>query len=258
MLKRTTEEVAKYFEENGCVLLGEYTGAMDKMMYQCSCGEISEMSWNNFTKGKRCGHCAKYGQKKKRSVEQVQKIFADRGAKFLDNEFKGVHHNHNYICKCGYKSVISFAGFYHQQQDCKKCAIQKRSGPNNHGWIVDREQKRLNHLFRKKCYKALSSSLKATNQDKVGHTSDIIGYGPKELQEHVKKHPNWKNVKDENWQLDHIFPIDAFIEHEIRDLSLINHLDNLRPVTQFENYSKHNKYNKSEFFAWLKKHGINL
>jgi hypothetical protein len=43
ILKRTTEEVAKYFEEQGCKLLGEYTGAMVPMEYICICGRTSKM-----------------------------------------------------------------------------------------------------------------------------------------------------------------------------------------------------------------------
>ena len=253
MSKRTTEEAAAYFNENNCELLSEYCDATSKLKYRCSCGEIGNTSWNNFTKGKRCGKCAKCGLCKKRSVAEVKNIFKDRGCVFLDDHFSGIHELHNYICKCGSRSQISLAGFHHQQQNCKQCGIEKNTGENNHMWIADRQQKRLNDLFRKKCYKALNSSLKATGKEKVGHTSDMLGYTPAELQEHIKNDPNWVGVKDEDWHIDHFWPIQAFVDHGINDIALINCLENLRPITQRENNIKSGKYDEKKFLKWLNK-----
>lgn len=54
--------------------------------------------------------------------------------------------------------------------------------------------------------------------------------GYKQLQEHIKNHPNYENLKDVKWHIDHIFPITAFAKYNIRDISLINYLENLRPL----------------------------
>jgi hypothetical protein len=231
-LKRTTEDVKKYFEEQGCELLGEYLGVQIKMKYRCKCGNISEINWNHFSHGKRCGLCVKTGQKKKRSLEEIQKIFKERGCEFLDLEFKGITYKHNYKCKCGKIKQITFSGFHHQNQYCNDCRLEKNRGSNHHMWQEDREQVVLNKKFRKKCYKALQSSLKATGKVKVGRTTDMLGYSPKELQEHITKHPNWENVKREDWAIDHIFPIKAFIDYGIKDIKVINRLDNLRPISK--------------------------
>lgn len=251
MLKYTTSYIAEYFKQHNCKLLDEYCGCQSKMKYRCSCGEIGFTSWNNFTKGKRCGHCAKCGHSKKRSLEQVEQIFLERGCEFLDDEFKGIHYKHRYRCQCGREAKITFGGFHHQNQLCKECGSQKNTGSGNHGWIKDRKQKRLNDLFRKRCYKALASSLKAVGKLKVGCTSDMLGYSPKELQEHVKQHPNWPKVKNGDWHLDHIFPIQAFQDYVIDDVSLINCLDNLRPISQQENNQKRDKYSRKEFEEWI-------
>jgi hypothetical protein len=250
-LKRTTEEVTKYFEDQGCKLLDEYTGCMDLMDYQCKCGEYSSITWNNFTKGKRCGYCVKQGQKKKRSLEEVKKIFRDRGCEFLDSEFKGIHFKHRYRCKCGMESQITFAGFHHQNQYCYKCGIEKNKGPRHHGWKPDREQFRLDKLFKKKCYSTLRKVLVKTGLKKLGRTSEVLGYTPQQLQDHIKSHPNWEKVKDKSWHLDHIFPIMAFLEYGIKDIKLINALDNLQPLIGEENISKADTYNKEEFILWL-------
>jgi len=261
-LKRTTEEVKQYFKEQGCELLGEYLGAQIKMKYRCSCDNISEINWNHFTQGKRCGLCKKHGQKKKRNLKEVQQIFKDRDCEFLDKEFKGVNHKHNYRCKCNRLAQISFIGFFHQNQNCYRCGIEKNSGPNharwngNRGsdhprWIPDREEARLRKLFRKRCYKAVRATLLATGKEKVGKTTALLGYTPKQLQDHIISHPNWNLVKNENWHIDHIFPLIAFIEHGINDIALINCLDNLRPISQVENNHKWATYDKKEFKQWL-------
>lgn len=140
----------------------------------------------------------------------------------------------------------------------KECGLEKLRGSNHHNWVDDREKLKLDRTFRKRCYKALQSSLKATDKEKVGRTSDMLGYGPKELQEHITNHPNWDNVKDKRWHLDHIFPIEAFIQHKIYDLKLINCLENLRPITQRENNQKKDKYGNGdyEFKVYNLRYGI--
>lgn len=255
-LKRTTEEVKEYFKKQGCELLGEYQGCQTKMKYRCHCGNISDICWNHFSHGKRCGMCAKTGNKKKKTLEEVQKIFKDRGCEFLDSEYKGVEYKHNYKCKCGRVCQISFTGFHTQKQNCYECGLEKNKGSGHHMWIEDREQARLKSLFRKKCYKAVSSSLAAINKTKVGRTTELLGYTPKELQKYITSHPNWELVKDTKWHVDHIFPIQAFVEHGITDIKIINCLKNLRPLTQTENNKKWATYDKTEFETWLKNNDI--
>ena len=81
----------------------------------------------------------------------------------------------------------------------------------------------------------------------------MLGYSSKELQKHVQSLPNWKNVKDRHWHLDHYFPIQAFIDYGIKDIKLINCLDNLQPLSRKENLIKSCKYDKKEFEKWLNK-----
>jgi hypothetical protein len=255
-LKYTTKQMKIEFKKRGCKLLGEYCGALTKMKYQCSCGQISEISWNNFSRGRRCGYCHPTGRKKKYTLEEVQKIYKDRGCEFLEDEFKGIIHIYKYRCECGRICKKQFSAFYHQDQLCHECGLEKNQKEGHHMWIADREQKRLNDLFRKKCYKSLRSTLKATNQEKVGKTTELLGYTPQQLREHIESHPDWKKVKNADWQLDHIFPIYAFVEHDIKDISLINSLDNLRPATRKKNRDKWYKYDKNKFHKWLKSKGF--
>lgn len=383
MTKRTTEDVRKYFEEQGCELLNEYTHSQDKLEYKCRCGKISTTVWSNFKKGHRCGFCVKSSNKKKRSLEEVKQIFQDRNCEFLDNEFKNSNFKHNYKCKCGVVSKITFAAFFRQNQHCYQCGLEKikqkqklsleevkkifsaekcelleaeyhgsnvkmnykcecgrngltdldhfrrghrcgfcglkgrnkkysinevkeifekrgykfldnefkgsehkhnyqckcgaigkitltacrknkncdkcrvlKKGEKAHNWIKDRKQAKLNNSFRKKCYKALEHTYNMIGGKKTQHTRDILGYSPKDLQFHITSHPNWSQIKETNWHLDHIFPIAAFIEFSINDVKLINCLENLQPLSEKDNLNKSYLYNKEDFKNWLKSKNV--
>jgi ribosomal protein L37E len=252
MLKRTTKEVAEYFKQQGCELMDEYFGCQEPMDYRCKCGRYATATWNNFSRGRRCGYCHITGRKQKYHIDEMKEIFKERGCILLEAEYKDGKTPMQYICKCGRESKITFAGFHHQNQYCVECGKEKNKKERHHAWRKDRDQLKQDKLFRKKIYKALQSTLQATNKTKIGHTSDMLGYGPKELQEHITSHPNWLKVKDTNWHLDHIFPVNAFLERSIRDVKLINCLENLQPVTQLENNQKWAHYNKPAFEEWLK------
>ena len=93
--------------------------------------------------------------------------------------------------------------------------------------------------------------MKATGQTKTRSTHKLLGYKPIDLQEHILNHPDYKNCIGQDWHVDHIFPIQAFLDHGILDLKFINHLSNLRPVLGPENLSKADKYDEKEFKKWL-------
>jgi hypothetical protein len=106
-------------------------------------------------------------------------------------------------------------------------------------------------LFPKKIYKAIQTCLKYTNEEKLNHSHKLLGYTPRELQDHIQKHVNWISIKDKKWHLDHIFPIKAFIEHGIKDISIICCLENLQPLEETLNCSKNDNYDKQKFLDWL-------
>lgn len=106
---------------------------------------------------------------------------------------------------------------------------------------------RCRNLFPKKIYGALWWCYKYAGEKKMEHTHQLLGYTPKQLQNHIQNHPNWKYVKDESWHLDHIFPIIAFIRNGIKDVSLICCLENLQPISGKKNCSKNDNYDNEAF-----------
>lgn len=266
------EQVKQYFQDQSCQLLEEaYTSCNVLLNYICKCGRVGRTRFCDFkNKNYRCGFCHSTGRKKKYTLEEVQQIFKDRGCELLDKVYKNGKTIMSYRCKCGNVSKVTFFSFHHQKANCYECGLKKISedhkhrdysnlrGPNNYQWIADRDKKRENELFHKKIYKALQSSLQCTKQNKARRTKELLGYGPKELQEYISHHPNYQNVKNEMWHLDHIFPIEAFAEHGITDLKVINALDNLQPMLEKENIVKGCKYDEDSFYEYLKTKGIKL
>lgn len=108
------------------------------------------------------------------------------------------------------------------------------------------------NLFPKKCYKALRTCYQYLGETKRDRAHKLLGYSPRQLQDHIQNHPNWLLVKDEDWHLDHIFPIIAFLDAGIRDVSLMCCLENLQPLAGQANMQKNDSYDPILFESWLK------
>lgn len=244
MRKLTQKHVEEIFTNSGCELLCKYVNSRTKLVYRCLCGNISTIRLNDFRRGRRCG-CGnkRNGDRYRMSIEEIQRIFAEQGCILLSKTYENNHVPVDYICKCGRQSRISVASFQAGRR-CFECGKEKNRKP----WTKIKN--------RYKCM--LRIVLKSTGRKKNAKTFDMLGYGPKELWEHIESHPNWSKVKDVKWHIDHIFPITAFLNNNILDVKLINSLDNLQPLTEEENIRKRNKYDKEKFRNYLKTKGYDL
>jgi len=250
------ESIKKVFEENGCKLLStEYKNARTHLEYECSCGNRASIIYDSFRRGHRCRKCGtvKMADSQKDSYEDVKKYIESKGCFLAQDYYENQNTKMKMMCRCGKVFERIFNLFKTKKRYvCYGCSTESRSGENHYEWKVDREQHFEDFIFRQKCYKILKHSLKSTGKEKEGHTKDLLGYTHTELRDHVKNHPSWNKVKNGSWHLDHIFPIAAFIEHGIRDLKLINCLENLQPMEASENISKNDNYDEEEFAEWLK------
>lgn len=257
-LKHSQEYIENYYIENGCKLVkGQvYKNSSQRLKYICKCGNISRSSFNEFQSGHRCPKCGtnKTVKKLKHSQQYVEKIFKENGCKLID-VYINTETPIKYICECGNESYTYFKAFQKGHR-CKKCGIKKTSdktrGKNHYKWNDNREYVELRDLIYTKCKAMLRKCLKTTNQTKTSKTEDILGYSKKELLEHIQSHPNFENIKDSNWHLDHIIPVKAFVEHGITDLKIINHLSNLQPLSEFDNLSKGASYLEEDYLNYMK------
>lgn len=250
----TLEYVYNCFKEEGCELLEEeYINNKTKMKYRCICGDISEIQFSNFQQGQRCFKCGhrRKGEKRRLLFEYVDSVFEKNNCKLLEDKYVNSRTKMKYRCACGDLSEICFNCCYNGIR-CAECAIKENSGENHYRWIKDRVLFEENKRFKQKCCGMLRKTLKKTYQKKTDRTHLMLGYYPEDLKRYIYGHLNWKNVKDSRWHLDHIFPIQAFLDYNIKDIKLINCLENLQPLGYRENISKSDNYNKDEFESWLK------
>jgi hypothetical protein len=253
------QEVFDYFAQHNCKLLEkEYKNARTKLKYICSCGSESSIVFDSFKRGNRCRKCGnkKNSLQQRLSQEEVTKQFSDHGC-VLQDKYKKASTPLKFICKCGRQGLKSLNNFKKMPR-CKSCSLQARSGQNHYEWISDRKMKIEYDLFRDKCYKMLKIVLGKFGGIKSKRTEEMLGFSPEELIAHISGHPNWSNLKNERWHLDHIFPIKAFFDYSIKDLKLINCLENLQPLTAKQNCVKNCKYDAVAFENWLQSKGVKV
>jgi len=247
------KDIKQYFQEQRCELLeSNYVNAKHVMNYKCVCGSIAKICWSNFKSGRRCKKCrtTKITNKTRHSYQYVYDYFKNNDCFLLSAEYKNSSTLMNYQCACGNLAEICFANFKNGRR-CKKCAINNISGSNHYLWNPDRVEVAQNLHFRKRCYGVLYLALKSLGISKTTRYVSVVGYTARSLKKHIIEHSNWQKVKDKNWEVDHIFPIKAFIDCGIKDIKLVNCLDNLQPILKSENRIKSKKYNKNDFLIWL-------
>jgi hypothetical protein len=250
MTKLNLEIVSRTFEKYGCKLLeATYINSRIPMKYQCICGNISKINFSNFRRGGRCRKC--FIKKEKLSLEFIQNYFKDNNCELLETEYDKCTKPMKYKCICGNIAMISWSNFKKGRR-CKECKRSKLSGENNSRWIKDREQYHRNRSFSIRCRSMLTESLKATGKRKCSKKEELLGYSVKQLKDHIENRLNWSRVSKGSWEIDHIFPIKAFIDYGIMDLKIINRLDNLQPLSSRDNNLKKDKYDPILFQVWLR------
>ena len=83
--------IKQYFKDNNCELLEkEYINNLTKMKYRCSCGDISEITFNSFKRGSRCFTCGKekMAEKQRLTYDYVKDMFRFSGCELLEKEYK--------------------------------------------------------------------------------------------------------------------------------------------------------------------------
>jgi hypothetical protein len=247
------DDVRQFFIDQGCELLDkEYPNNNVILNYRCKCGNVSRIRFRDFKRGRRCQDCKgkTSSAKLKTDDEKLFEFCSAHGCKFVRSWIKCKKTRIEYICKCGNVCEAYWTNFKNFP-NCWECGKAKKSGDKCYMYDPDREAIAFRKKFRKTCGRLLKRALEATGQAKTDHTYKMLGYTPKELQEHIFNHPNFKNCGSD-YHIDHIFPIQAFLNHGVKDLTLINKLCNLQPLPGPENISKADSYDEREFVEWLK------
>lgn len=252
--KFSYEKVKMIFEEKGFKLLSsEYKTNNTKMDAICPCGKEISIRLSDVQRGRRCQECkGKTNSKALRTKEdEIRTVCEKHGCKLVKSWLQNSKTRLKFVCACGDTHEAYLSNFTRYPR-CRQCGIKAKSGENCYMYDPDREAVALRKRFRKTCGRMIRRFMNATEQTKTRSTHELLGYTPMELQEHITSHPDYKTCTEQgDWHVDHIFPIQAFLDHKVFDLSLINHLTNLRPMPGKKNLSKADKYDEKEFEQWL-------
>lgn len=254
----TYEYVYNYFLDNGYKLLSKkYINARTHLKYKCPNNHYGKIIFDSFKRGTRCNTCSRkiVANNQTLNIDYVKNVFKENGCELKEDKYHNSKTPMVYQCSCGNISSINFNNFK-QGKRCQKCSVKRRSGDNHYQWIKDRDIQKKHFKLRQRCYKLLRYPFVLINQNKEISNRDLYGYNTEELIKYIKNHPNWEYIKDEEWQIDHIFPIKAFLDFDILDPVLINSLDNIQPILRSDNAKKAGNYKPEEFKDWLKTKGI--
>lgn len=137
---------------------------------------------------------------------------------------------------------------FQKQDSTKKKMRERKTGSNHWIWIEDRKIKKGRDKCRKRCRDFLKRCLQTKKTDK---TYNILKYNAEDLRRHIESTweswMNWDNYGSINkykrtWNIDHIKPIQAFLNENVSDLSIINNLSNLRALDSRLNTSKNSRF----------------
>lgn len=188
---------------------------------------------------------------KKLTHQYVFDYFKVEGCELLD-EYSTSSRPMQYKCKCGNISRSNWNNFMRGRR-CQVCLVDKRSGSNNYQWRENREEKHLEYRWRQAAYRAMKQTgLKPSCSLLI--CEEVFGYSIEEFKKHIKSQAGY--AADGKWEIDHIFPVWAFVESGITDLKLINALDNLNVIPGRANSKKCYKFDAFAFIRWLSDKGV--
>ena len=126
-LSLTYEEVAAFFVKNNCLLLSKhYVNSSQRLKYQCECGRIAKITFNNFRNGQRCQNCGikKLQKTFRHSYEKVEQFFKDNGCVLLSDNYENSRSTLKFQCSCGNIGYSSYHDFKLGRR-CRKCGEKR-------------------------------------------------------------------------------------------------------------------------------------
>jgi hypothetical protein len=207
----------------------------------CDCGNTLPIRGSSLTYGstQSCGCLQKERTScahKKEPSELIGKVFSELTVTSYIKSPKGFgRYDIICLCSCG-KTTDPFP--------IKKLLQKKSCGCLMHGerqwnYNPDREALKLKWKLRSNMTQSINRCL---FKKKRITSSKILGYTHDDLKNHLTSkftsEMNWKNYGT-YWNIDHIIPINWFLNNNITDPRIINSLDNLNALTINENCKKH-------------------
>jgi|GEM_PF-6588811 hypothetical protein len=126
----------------------------------------------------------------------------------------------------------------------------RRVGSNHPSWNPDREAVERKARTKKTAKNLIWNAIIRCKQKKTDRTHKLLGYSAEELVNHLESQFT-EGMAWENIAVDHRIPVKAFIDHDIVDMSIINHLSNLQPLFRVDNLRKGDRYLEEDFQTYM-------
>ena len=122
--KKTLEKVRQLFESRGFTLLStEYVDSKSPLEYICSNGHLSKIGYGSLQGGHGCSKCS---NNKKKTINEVELAFRQRGYTLLSTEYISSKSHLEYICSNGHQTKISFNKLQ-CERSCGFCSDKKKT-----------------------------------------------------------------------------------------------------------------------------------
>jgi hypothetical protein len=221
MRKFSYKSVQDYFLKENCTLLeDEYIDALTKMKYQCSCDNVSYITFNNFKNGQRCKQC--HDNKRRTDYNDVFKYFDKCNCLLLSKEFINVDTPLDYVCSCGTISKIAFK-YFKKGQRCRKCSYNKSTTTKRKNLETSGKWVALDNLSEWELYKRTTYNM---TEKIYRRNKDLIN--PNEL----KRGRGY-------FHLDHKFTVQDGFKNNIPPF-IISNINNLQMLEERVNIAKSN------------------
>jgi hypothetical protein len=125
----TEEDVKKILIDWGLEYISGFENTHSLISFKCHCGNIDSSRIHSLENSRQCRECS---NRKKYTLEELQKIFSDEGCSLLETEVSKVS-NLRYLCSCGNSRSVSLYDFRRGVR-CMECGTKQRSGENHPSW----------------------------------------------------------------------------------------------------------------------------
>ena len=166
-MKMNYEEVKKYVESKGCKLISEdYKRNNQKLLIQCSCGNLFERTLNKFKQTSKCLKCVKgLGKYDYYHIRNFIEEESESGCKLISKSYENRNQKLKIKCKCGNIFYANLSSFLHGgKRHCKECAM-----------IGFREKKRKGIEYYKRLVEEISDS-ELLSDDYIDASSDLLKF----------------------------------------------------------------------------------
>lgn len=228
---------------------GDYKIGQDILMFRCARGHVRSVKALSAVHGRACRDCLGL---EIAPVEMVRECFDAAAYTVSTAGYKTARSVLPCVCPKGHNWVTTYKAFKRGTR-CFTCACASRGEKTRlryatRGGPPAAERKNWTTRY----LSLLPRITKTTTFKKTQKTALILGYTPAQFSAHIQGHPAWQKLGDNGvYQIDHIFPVAAWLDYGVTDPRLVNALENLQPLTPQANRQKWDLYNHAQFENYL-------